>query len=114
MCVGSRCSEMSVGVAGYVGPVPSRLSVGGQTPVSQGPEVDLVLERTNGRVVGIEVKATDAINQDDFKGLTVLRDQLGDDFVQGLVLYTGPRVLSFGDRLTALPLSALWDRRPTT
>lgn len=77
--------------------------------VSQGAEVDLVLEHTNGRVVGIEAKATDAINRDDFKGLTALRDQLGGDFVHGFVLYTGQRSLSFGDRLTAIPISALWD-----
>jgi uncharacterized protein len=79
--------------------------------VSQGPEIDLVAERGNGRVVGIEAKATDAIRQDDFKGLAALRDHLdqaGDDFVHGFVLYTGPRPLSFGDRLTALPVSVLW------
>lgn len=33
--------------------------------------------------------------------------RLSDDFVHGFVLYTGPRRLSFGDRLTALPISAL-------
>lgn len=78
--------------------------------VSQGPEVDLVLERTNGQVVGVEAKATDAVDLGDFKGLATLRDSLGDQFVHGVVFYTGRRSLSFGDRLTALPLSALWDR----
>jgi predicted AAA+ superfamily ATPase len=78
--------------------------------ISQGPEVDLILERGNGQVVGLEAKATDAVSQDDFKGLIALRERLGDDFVHGFVLYTGPYSLSFGDRLSALPLSALWDR----
>ncbi|GAA3120888.1 hypothetical protein GCM10017600_15560 [Streptosporangium carneum] len=78
--------------------------------ISQGAEVDLVLERNNGRVVGVEAKATDSVNQDDFKGLVALRDSLGEDFVHGFVFYTGARSLSFGDRLTALPISALWDR----
>ncbi|MEU0567116.1 ATP-binding protein [Nonomuraea sp. NPDC005983] len=78
--------------------------------VSQGPEVDLVVERTNGRVVGVEAKATDAVDLQDFKGLATLRDSLGDQFVHGFVLYTGARSLAFGDRLTALPISALWDR----
>lgn len=78
--------------------------------VSRGPEVDLVAERTNGRIIGFKVKSTDAINRDDFRGLTMLRDRLGDDFVHGFVCYTGPRTLSFGDRLTAIPISALWDR----
>jgi uncharacterized protein len=78
--------------------------------VSQGAEVDIVAERTNGRVVGVEAKATDAVNLKDFSGLATLRDSLGDQFVHGFVLYTGQRSLSFGDRLTALPISALWDR----
>ncbi|HXP22025.1 MAG TPA: ATP-binding protein [Streptosporangiaceae bacterium] len=78
--------------------------------VSQGPEVDLVVERGNGRVIGLEAKATDAISQDDFRGLAALRERLGDNFIHGFVLYTGDRSLSFGDRLTALPISAIWDR----
>ncbi|MFI7125711.1 ATP-binding protein [Nonomuraea sp. NPDC050153] len=78
--------------------------------VSQGAEVDLVVERTNGRVIGVEAKATDAVDLRDFKGLITLRDSLGDQFVHGFVLYTGRRSLAFGDRLTALPISALWDR----
>ncbi|WP_203982060.1 ATP-binding protein [Sphaerisporangium rufum] len=78
--------------------------------VSQGAEVDLVLERNNGRIVGVEAKATESVKQDDFKGLATLRDTIGADFVHGFVFYTGPRSLSFGDRLTALPVSDLWDR----
>ncbi|MFG1707456.1 ATP-binding protein [Nonomuraea sp. M3C6] len=78
--------------------------------VSQGAEVDLVAERTNGRVIGVEAKATDAVDLRDFKGLTTLRDSLGDQFVHGFILHTGRRSLAFGDRLTALPISALWDR----
>jgi predicted AAA+ superfamily ATPase len=78
--------------------------------VSQGAEVDLVAERTNGLVIGIEAKSTDAVDLGDFRGLITLRDQLGRDFVHGFVFYTGTRSLSFGDRLTALPISALWDR----
>ncbi|WP_449063472.1 ATP-binding protein [Planomonospora algeriensis] len=77
--------------------------------ISQGAEVDLVLERNNGRVIGVEAKATDSVDQKDFRGLTALRDSLGEDFVHGFVFYTGARSLSFGDRLTALPISALWE-----
>ncbi|MGH7883771.1 MAG: ATP-binding protein, partial [Candidatus Dormibacteraceae bacterium] len=76
--------------------------------ISGGPEVDLLLERADGLVVGIEVKATDTIRKSDFTGLAALRDGLGADFIQGFALYSGANALSFGDRLTALPLSALW------
>lgn len=76
-----------------------------------GAEVDLVLESTDGRTVAIEVKKSASANGRWFASLALLRDRLdevGGDFVHGVVLYTGTQVLPFGDRLTALPVSALW------
>ncbi len=35
-------------------------------------------------------------------------NRLGDRFRAGIVLYAGEQQLSFGDRLTALPMAALW------
>jgi predicted AAA+ superfamily ATPase len=59
-------------------------------------------------IVGIEVKAAPTVGSDDFRGLRRLADRLGDDFVAGIVLYTGTATLPFGDRLRAMPVSALW------
>ncbi|MBN6053515.1 ATP-binding protein [Nonomuraea sp. RK-328] len=72
-------------------------------------EVDAVLENRQGRVVGIEVKAASTVRAEDFRGLRHLADRLGDDFVVGLVLYTGDQTYSFGDRMRAMPISALWE-----
>jgi uncharacterized protein len=71
-------------------------------------EVDAVLENRQGRVVGIEVKAGSTVRQEDFRGLRHLADRLGDDFIVGLVLYTGSQTLPFGPLLRAMPISALW------
>lgn len=71
-------------------------------------EVDAVLENRRGQVVGVEVKAASTVGSDDFRGLRRLADRLGDDFVAGIVLYTGTATLPFGDRLRAMPVSALW------
>jgi predicted AAA+ superfamily ATPase len=71
-------------------------------------EVDAVLENRRGQVVGIEVKAASTVGPDDFRGLRRLADRLDDDFVAGIVLYTGSSTLPFGDRLRAMPVSALW------
>lgn len=71
-------------------------------------EVDAVLENRRGRVVGIEVKASSTVRSDDFRGLRRLADRLGEDFVAGIVLYTGTSTLPFGDKLRAIPASALW------
>ena len=74
-----------------------------------GAEVDVVLEARDGRVAGIEVKAARSVTQSDFRGLRFLQRRLGDRFASGVVLYTGNDVIPFGDGLTALPISALWD-----
>jgi hypothetical protein len=37
-----------------------------------------------------------------------LRDCLGERFVMGVVLHTGPHAVRIGDRLWALPIEALW------
>lgn len=51
--------------------------------VSGGAEVDVVLERDDGQVIGIESKARDTVTGEDFRGLATLRDLLGDQFSQG-------------------------------
>lgn len=73
-----------------------------------GVEVDLVLERPDGRIVGIEVKATSTPRPEDLKGLRFLADRLGDRFQFGCLLSTAPEATPFGARLAALPLSRLW------
>lgn len=77
-----------------------------------GVEVDAVLERASGEVVGIEVRASDTPRSDDFRGLRHLARKLGDRFRAGFVLHTGPQSLPFGDRLRALPVDALWRSEP--
>ncbi|MFV1959749.1 MAG: ATP-binding protein [Planctomycetota bacterium] len=71
-------------------------------------EVDLVLERRSGEVVGIEVKASSKVGGADLKGLRALADLAGPRFHRGIVLYTGTEVVPFGPRLHALPINALW------
>lgn len=75
-------------------------------------EVDAVLETYDGRVAGFEVKASETVRTEDFRGLRRLQRRLGERFVGGFVLYCGEHALSFGDRFRALPISALW--RATT
>lgn len=75
-------------------------------------EVDIVLEDRRGAVVGIEVKAASTVRAEDFRGLAHLGRQLGDEFRAGIVLYTGAQTLPFGDKLRAVPISALWQLAP--
>ena len=73
-------------------------------------EVDLVIERDDGRLTGVEVKASASVSAHDFRGLSALSEFAGARFQQGVLLYTGPRALPFRIRdktFYALPLSAL-------
>jgi predicted AAA+ superfamily ATPase len=72
-----------------------------------GVEVDAILENRRGQVVGIEVKTASTVRAGDFKGLRYLADRLGDDFIAGIVVHTGPQTLPFGDRMPAMPVSAI-------
>jgi hypothetical protein len=78
-----------------------------------GVEVDAVLESRRGEVVAVDVKAAATVRSDDFRGLRHLESRLGDDFLAGFVMYTGPDTLPFGPRMRAVPVSALWETAPT-
>jgi predicted AAA+ superfamily ATPase len=76
-------------------------------------EVDLLVELAGGDVVAIEAKATAAPDASDARHLTWLRDTLGDRFLGGAVLHTGPRPFTLADRISAVPICALWGGEPT-
>ena len=76
-----------------------------------GYEVDIVVQRGT-QHVGIEVKAASSVHEADFRGIKRLRELLGPRFHGGIVLYDGDHALPFGERLLAVPLSALWSRIP--
>jgi predicted AAA+ superfamily ATPase len=71
-------------------------------------EVDIVMEDRRGGVVGIEVKASATVTANDFRGLRRLAEDTGRQFAAGMVLYDHDRIVPFGDRLWAVPLSCLW------
>lgn len=71
-------------------------------------EVDLIIERDDGRVAAVEVKAGSSIADRDLSGLRFLRDQLGDRFVAGLALSTGTRSYRVEDRIVVAPVDRLW------
>lgn len=74
-----------------------------------GEEVDAVIEHHDGRVVGVEVKASSSVSSDDLRHLRHLRAKAGENFHLGVLLYTGTEVLPLGDRLIAAPIDSLWE-----
>ena len=60
--------------------------------------MDLLLEKRDGSLVGIEVKASATVEAGDFKGLCALEALIGDCFLRRMVLYTGERMVPFGEK----------------
>lgn len=73
-----------------------------------GAEVDVVLEYPDGRIVGIEVKFGATPSHADARGLRLLRDRLGSRFHHGYLASTAPEAHPIEDRLSAIPVTALW------
>jgi predicted AAA+ superfamily ATPase len=71
-------------------------------------EVDLIVELGGEKIIGLEIKATAAPTAADGRHLSWLREQLGDRFVAGAVLHTGPGRYRLDDRVFAVPICALW------
>jgi len=71
-------------------------------------EVNMVLERDDGAILGIEVKAGATVSLSDFTGLRKLADACGDRFAFGVMLYDGDAIIPAGSKLAAAPLSCLW------
>jgi hypothetical protein len=75
-------------------------------------EVDAVVETPDGRVMAVEVKSGATVRAEDLAGLRHLASHVGERFVAGYVMYTGQQTLSFGGKIKAIPVEALWQLGP--
>lgn len=70
-------------------------------------EVDLMVERADHRVLGLEVKLSAEVDDRDVRHLLWLRKQLGEDFLGGVVLTTGSDGYCRPDGIAVIPLGLL-------
>ncbi len=71
-------------------------------------EIDIIVELGGGRIIGIAVKSAADIKSHDARHLAWLSHTLGDRFVAGMVLHTGPDTFQLANRIHAAPISSLW------
>ncbi|BDZ65299.1 DUF4143 domain-containing protein [Agromyces mangrovi Wang et al. 2018] len=71
-------------------------------------DVDLVLERSDGAVVAIEVKAGDHVDGRQVAPMRKLRDRLGSAFLAGIAFHLGRVGYELEDRIHSLPVERLW------
>ncbi|MGA2164471.1 MAG: ATP-binding protein [Solirubrobacteraceae bacterium] len=77
-----------------------------------GEEVDLVLEREDGRIAALEVKASSRVASGELRSLLRLRGRLAGQFLGGVVLYTGARAYT-AEGMHVVPISRLWNAEPS-
>ena len=73
-----------------------------------GQEVDIVLEKPDGSIAAVEVKASATVRPSDFAALRALREQFGKRFHGGVVLCLGDQIVPLDDKLWLVPVPALW------
>lgn len=74
-----------------------------------GVVVDLVLERSDGMTVGIEVKSSATNHYRDFRGLRQLESVIGEKFACGIVLNDSDRVRRADEKMFSMPYKVLWE-----
>lgn len=70
-------------------------------------EIDLIVERDDNRIVALEVKLSRTVDDDDVKHLLWLRDRIGDDLLDAVVVTTGPEAYRRSDGIGVVPAGLL-------
>jgi uncharacterized protein len=70
-------------------------------------EVDLIVERPDGRIVAIEVKLARDVTDRDTSHLRWLADRIGDELLDAVILTTGPEAYRRPDGIGVIPAALL-------
>jgi len=73
---------------------------------SKGIEVDFILENTDRKIVGIEVKSATTIRASDIAGMNYLASNFSKQFHKGFILYCGDKTIPLAKGIWCLPISA--------
>jgi uncharacterized protein len=70
-------------------------------------EVDLIIERPDQRIVAVEVKLGSALKDGDVDNLIWLREKIGHDLLDAVVINTGPHAYRRKDGIAVIPAALL-------
>lgn len=70
-------------------------------------EVDLIVERPDGRILAVEVKLAGSVSDEDVKHLCWLRDRMGSDLLDAVVVTTGAAAYRRPDGIGIIPAALL-------
>jgi uncharacterized protein len=70
-------------------------------------EIDLIVERRDGRVVAIEVKLGSTPSDNSVRHLKWLEERMGPDLLDAIVITTGPEAYRRQDGIAVIPAALL-------
>lgn len=70
-------------------------------------EIDLIVERADRRVLALEVKLSATVSDDDVRHLHWLRNAIGDDLLDAVVVTIGPDAYRRADGIAVIPAALL-------
>ncbi|MFP4302382.1 MAG: ATP-binding protein, partial [Spirochaetaceae bacterium] len=70
-------------------------------------EIDLIIERSDRKVVAMEVKLSGTVHDGDVDNLLWLREQIGGDLLDAIVVNTGPYAYRRPDGIGVIPAALL-------
>lgn len=70
-------------------------------------EVDMIVERNDRRVVAVEVKLSGTVDDSDVKHIRWLRETIGDDLLDAMIITTGPYAYRRADGIAVVPAALL-------
>jgi len=70
-------------------------------------EIDLIIEREDGRVLAVEFKLTRDVSNDDVRHLNWLARQLGDSLIDAVVVNTGEEAYRRPDGIAVVPAALI-------
>jgi len=73
-------------------------------------EIDFIVEREDGALLGVEVKAGHNVSRKDFASQEWFCENIlkNNQPYIGIVMYSGDRTIPFGENMIAVPTAALW------
>lgn len=70
-------------------------------------EIDLIVQRRDGKVLAVEIKLTRVPRDEDVRHLKWLRDELGEQLLDAIVITTGPTAYRRSDGIGVVPAALL-------
>lgn len=70
-------------------------------------EIDLIVERSDHRVLAIEIKLARTVSDNDVRHLSWLEERLGDDLLDSVVITAGPDAYRRSDGIAVVPAALL-------